>query len=341
MHNINSYALPPVPVVTNNGGTVLLPYIDADTLQTMYIEMPLAEYLYFKEQEAMRFAVLQQQMQQQFLTNTPLYAPQGFQSVVTGQNNTNNGLTDKNRLGAAVLLFIIGLAGILFFFSKDSRTNRNVIGLEFNLPFELEIAAQTQQSNGTGTGFTSNGFTRTAAATVTNTATTHVKLTLSANGYNPVTEITSISPDIFADALRKAGSPAAPEAYSIYRVLNGKVDHAVALGFFFKESSYGKLGVANQSKSWGNIRCTSGYSCVSTNGNGSFRSYSTWTAGAADWVNLMYYYRDTLKKSTLEQILPTYAPAADNNNPPAYIKGVKDVADNLRALERQFRAKQS
>lgn len=156
-----------------------------------------------------------------------------------------------------------------------------------------------------------------------------------ASGYNPLAA-PSIQKQIFVDYLARNSSPAGAEAAAIYDALvAGGADPAVALGFFYKESSLGKFGVANQTKSWGNIRCTPGYQCQAASGNGSFRSYGSWTAGAHDWTVLMKAYasgsiRAGQRLVTLEQILPVYAPSGDRNDPVGYIAAVKKVADELR-----------
>jgi murein DD-endopeptidase MepM/ murein hydrolase activator NlpD len=153
--------------------------------------------------------------------------------------------------------------------------------------------------------------------------------------YNPLGGAT-ISYETFRQFLVESNSPALPEAAAMYKACVEKgCDPAVALGFFEKESSLGKNGVASYTKSLGNIRCTSGYECFTTEGNGSFRRYATWADGMSDWVQLMHFYKNEWKLIAIEEIIPKYAPAADNNNPPMYIAGVKNRADVLRSREAQ------
>lgn len=157
--------------------------------------------------------------------------------------------------------------------------------------------------------------------------------------YNPIGPAT-ISLSIFQQFLKSMNSPALPEAGSMYQAcVQHGCDPAVMAAFFEHESGGGKYGVAAITKSVGNIRCTAGYTCFTTNGNGSFRQYPTWTAGAADWANLLLMYKNDWGCVTLEQIIPHYAPQADHNNETAYILSVKSRVDNLRNLEAQFSKK--
>jgi len=152
--------------------------------------------------------------------------------------------------------------------------------------------------------------------------------------YSPIGAAT-ISRTTFKAFLAELHSPAIPEADSIYSaIVSQGADPALALAFFEHESSGGNAGVASFTKSIGNIRCTPGYACYDSLGNGSFRKYASWTAGATDWVRLLKYYRDGRGLTTLEQIIPVYAPAADNNNEAAYVLAVKHRVDTLREREK-------
>jgi hypothetical protein len=97
------------------------------------------------------------------------------------------------------------------------------------------------------------------------------------------------------------------------------IDDAVALAFFQHESGFGRAGWGAVNHSLGNIRCSSGYSC-----QGGYRSYATWQDGYTDWFTLMKsLYIDQWHATTVEAIIPHYAPAADHNNEQAYIRAVK------------------
>jgi Mannosyl-glycoprotein endo-beta-N-acetylglucosaminidase len=156
---------------------------------------------------------------------------------------------------------------------------------------------------------------------------------IASGNYNPIAP-PSISYPVFREFLRESDSPAYPEAETMYRAcLKEGCDPALVLAFFEHESSMGKMGVAVQTKSIGNIRCTPSYSCYTTEGNGSFRKYNSWADSVTDWAKLLKFYRDEWKLVTIDQIIPVYAPAADKNNPNAYIEGVKKRVEQLRARE--------
>lgn len=124
--------------------------------------------------------------------------------------------------------------------------------------------------------------------------------------------------------LARASSPA--QGIGTVMVQEGMkygIDPVYALAFFHHESSFGLAGVARSTHSIGNIRCTEGYSCDPTGG---YRSYPSYTVALDDWYALITAYI-AHGLTTVETIIPTYAPTADNNNEAAYIASVnKDVA---------------
>ncbi len=151
--------------------------------------------------------------------------------------------------------------------------------------------------------------------------------------YNPIAGAT-ISRETFKAFLKEMNSPALPEADSMYQAcVQEGCDPAVAAAFFEHESSGGNQGVAAITRSLGNIRCTDGYDCYSTPGNGAFRLYKSWTDSVHDWAKLLKIYRDNYGRKTLEEIIPMYAPQSDNNNEAAYIAAVKQRVDDLRNRE--------
>jgi len=127
--------------------------------------------------------------------------------------------------------------------------------------------------------------------------------------------------------LSSAGSPAAGTgATFVYDSAQYDIDDAIALAFMHHESSYGTSGIAVQTHSLGNIRCTDGYSCI-----GGFRAYGSWQDGITDWYKLMaspVYVGGGL--TTLSQIIPKYAPASEND-PSAYIAAVESDVSTWRA----------
>ncbi len=149
-------------------------------------------------------------------------------------------------------------------------------------------------------------------------------------GYSPMAPPT-ISEAVFEAFLTELNSPARPEAGKMYRVcLEEGCDPALALAFFEHESSGGRAGIAALTRSVGNIRCSPGYDCLATSGNGSFRQYASWSEGLRDWARLLRFYKNEWRLVSLEQIIPRYAPQADNNNEAAYIATIKLRVDNLR-----------
>lgn len=143
----------------------------------------------------------------------------------------------------------------------------------------------------------------------------------------------TISPPKIDAVLRSYNSPASGFGQSLYNLgIKYGIDPAYALAFFIHESTAGTQGVAAITKSIGNIRCTAGYECYQTSGNGSFRRYATWEAGAEDWYRLIKdQYINKWGLTTLEQIIPVYAPSADRNNPTAYIRQVANTVQSWRS----------
>jgi hypothetical protein len=130
-----------------------------------------------------------------------------------------------------------------------------------------------------------------------------------------------ISAATFAAILTAAHSPAAPSAAQCFNacVLAG-VDPAVALAFFQHESGYGLNGRAVVNRSWGNLRWVPSSRYPANDG---FVQYPSFAAGCADFCRLLLgpvYAGSGLR--TVSQVVPTYAPASDNNVPAAYISKV-------------------
>ncbi|GCE48505.1 flagellum-specific peptidoglycan hydrolase FlgJ [Thermosporothrix hazakensis] len=133
----------------------------------------------------------------------------------------------------------------------------------------------------------------------------------------------TISAEQIDRVLAAAGSPAIGVGETMYRegVKRG-IDPAYALGFFHKESGYGKAGVATQTHSIGNIKCTPGYTCF-----GEFRSYPTWADGVIDWYKLIEKEYIAKGARTLSAILPVYCPVSDGCDPQQYAQDVlSDIA---------------
>jgi hypothetical protein len=104
------------------------------------------------------------------------------------------------------------------------------------------------------------------------------------------------------------------------------IDDVFALAFFLHESQFGRFGVAAFTHSVGNIVCTAGYpSC-----DGRFRSYPSWQAGCLDWFRLIASEYVPRGLTTVERIVPVYAPASENNVS-AYIAAVVSAVKAWRS----------
>jgi len=137
----------------------------------------------------------------------------------------------------------------------------------------------------------------------------------------------SISAEKINNILCNAGSPACGTGQTFYDdgVQYG-IDPVFALAFYKHESSFGTQGAATQTLSIGNINCTAGYSCI-----GRFRAYPTWNDGIHDWFKLISdVYINQFHASTVEQVIPHYAPSSDNNDEAAYIASVEADVNSWR-----------
>jgi hypothetical protein len=122
--------------------------------------------------------------------------------------------------------------------------------------------------------------------------------------------------------LAAAHSPAQGTGQTLYDLSKQYgIDDAYALAFFEQESQFGTTGMARFTHSLGNIRCSAGYQC--SNG---YRAYNSWVAGEADWYQLIHsLYIDTWHLTTVEQIIPIYAPTSDGNDVTGYIAAVEQA----------------
>lgn len=122
-------------------------------------------------------------------------------------------------------------------------------------------------------------------------------------------------------------SPAAGKGQALFDDgVNYGIDPVFALAFFMHESSFGTTGIAQYTFSLGNERCIAGFPCY----NG-FTVFPTWEAGFIGWYSLIRnLYIGTWHLSTVEQIIPTYAPSSDHNNVSGYINAVDSAVNAWR-----------
>ena len=88
----------------------------------------------------------------------------------------------------------------------------------------------------------------------------------------------------------------------------------------------GTLGVAPITHSLGNIRCTAEWSSCYQG----YRSYAGWQDGFLDWFRVISSQYLPQHLTTLETIIPVYAPASENNVA-AYIAAVRSAVLAWRA----------
>ncbi len=132
--------------------------------------------------------------------------------------------------------------------------------------------------------------------------------------------------------LAAAHSPAQGTGQALYDLSQQySIDDAYALAFFQHESAFGTTGIARLTHSLGNIRCSAGYRCID-----GYRAYSSWAQGYADWYHLIRtLYIGTWHLTSVEQIIPVYAPASDGNDVAGYIAAVEDAVSHWRQHEVQ------
>lgn len=114
-------------------------------------------------------------------------------------------------------------------------------------------------------------------------------------------------------------SPASGKGQALYDSgVRYGIDPAFALAFFQHESSFGTRGEATKSLSLGNIRCIPNYRCEDN-----FAQFDSWEAGFDAWYQLIRnLYVDQWGLTTVDVIIPRYAPAADNNDETRYVNAV-------------------
>jgi hypothetical protein len=144
----------------------------------------------------------------------------------------------------------------------------------------------------------------------------------------------TVSPALIDAVLAKYHSPAAGKGQAIHDLgAQYGIDPAFLLAFFIHESSAGTnprwAGIkpdGTTTHNIGNIVCTQGWRC-----HGRFRDYPSWEAGIEDWYKLITeLYVGTWNRTTVEAIIPKYAPASDNNNEAAYINQVRTMVERWR-----------
>lgn len=139
------------------------------------------------------------------------------------------------------------------------------------------------------------------------------------------------SPSLSAAFIEKVFSTYDSPAVGLGRALYADseqfhIDDVFALAFFLHESSFGTTGVARFTRSLGNIRCSGYPTCYE-----GYRSYPSWQVGAWDWFRLIKEEYLPRGLTTVQSIVPVYAPASDHNDVSAYIQAVLEAVSTWRA----------
>jgi hypothetical protein len=129
------------------------------------------------------------------------------------------------------------------------------------------------------------------------------------------------------NVLQYYNSPASGKGQELYDDgVKVGINPAYALAFFLEESDFGTKGVATVTHALGNIRANAGEEQYK-----GYRLYKTWEEGFADWYKLIAEkYVGEWHLSTLEQIIPIYAPSSDNNDVNQYIRTIKIAIERWR-----------
>ncbi|MBV9614199.1 MAG: glucosaminidase domain-containing protein [Ktedonobacteraceae bacterium] len=142
----------------------------------------------------------------------------------------------------------------------------------------------------------------------------------------------TVSANFIDRVLTSYHSPAAGKGQALYDMgVRYGIDPAFALAFFMHESSFGTAGEAAKTLSLGNLRCIPNFPCVDQD-RGGYAAFSSWEAGFQAWYELIRnYYVAQRGLTTVDKIIPIYAPTADNNDEAAYIASLKHALDTWHA----------
>jgi hypothetical protein len=137
----------------------------------------------------------------------------------------------------------------------------------------------------------------------------------------------SLSASFIDQVLTAYHSPAVGLGTALYAdSVQFHIDDADALAFFLHESAFGTTGVARFTRSVGNIICSGYPTCFE-----GFRSYASWQVGAWDWFRLIKYEYLPRGLTTVQTIVPVYAPSSDGNDVSGYIAAVLAAVATWRA----------
>lgn len=146
----------------------------------------------------------------------------------------------------------------------------------------------------------------------------------------------TLSADQVNAVLAANHSPATGSGQDIFSMSQDYgIDDAYILATFAHESTWGKAGVAAQSKSPGNLRCASWLTWGTCQNN--YTYFSSWTDGFKSlYILLSGSYYSGAGNNTPDTCVPIFAPNSDGNSESSYIASLKTGIDELRAGKTQF-----
>ncbi|GCE06153.1 hypothetical protein [Dictyobacter aurantiacus] len=127
-------------------------------------------------------------------------------------------------------------------------------------------------------------------------------------------------------------SPAQGKGQVLYNLgVKYGIDPAFPLAFFLNESTMGTQGEATATLALSNERCIPDRLCIDQD-RGGYAKMNSWEDGFEHWYQLMVgpVYKGC-GLTTIETIIPKYAPAGDNNNPGHYIYVVESAVKIWRS----------
>jgi hypothetical protein len=150
----------------------------------------------------------------------------------------------------------------------------------------------------------------------------------------------TISADFINQVLAAYHSPASGKGQALYDLgVKYGIDPVYALAFFWHESDFGTTGEARVTRSLGNERCITDRPCIDRD-RGGYALMNSWEDGFEHWYALIRYgYVEGQVTipivghvcTTIDQIVPVYAPSQDRNDVAAYIQAVKHAVDTWRS----------
>ena len=155
-----------------------------------------------------------------------------------------------------------------------------------------------------------------------------------ANASSSVLGPPTVSAEFINQVLAAYHSPAEGLGQALYNDgIQYGIDPVYALAFFMHESSFGTTGEARKTLSLGNERCLPDRPCVDQD-QGGYAQMESWQDGFDHWYGLiLHLYIEQWHLTTVEQIIPKYAPSSDGNDVVAYIDVIEQAVTTWRAGE--------